>query len=72
MDRLRFRHTILAAVLLLCVAFAAGCSLSGGEKPDEKAPMSETQEEKIRIGISFDSFVIERWLRDRDVFVETL
>ena len=29
------------------------------------------EEEKIQIGMSFDSFVIERWLRDRDVFVST-
>ncbi len=27
------------------------------------------EEEKIQIGMSFDSFVIERWQRDRDVFV---
>ena len=29
------------------------------------------QEEDIQIGLSFDSFVIERWMRDRDVFVST-
>lgn len=28
-------------------------------------------EEKIQIGLSFDSFVIERWQRDRDIFVST-
>ena len=27
------------------------------------------EEERIQIGMSFDSFVIERWQRDRDVFV---
>lgn len=27
------------------------------------------EDEKIQIGMSFDSFVIERWQRDRDVFV---
>ena len=32
---------------------------------------SETQEEGIKIGMSFDSFVIERWQKDRDVFVST-
>ncbi len=31
----------------------------------------ETQEEEIKIGMSFDSFVIERWQKDRDVFVST-
>ncbi|MBP5607453.1 MAG: substrate-binding domain-containing protein [Lachnospiraceae bacterium] len=29
------------------------------------------QEDKLSIGMSFDSFVIERWQRDRDVFVQT-
>jgi D-xylose transport system substrate-binding protein len=28
-------------------------------------------EKKIQIGLSFDSFVIERWQRDREVFVST-
>lgn len=50
------------AVLLLLTA--AGCTKaeSGRESEDGK-------ERKIRIGMSFDSFVIERWQRDRDVFV---
>ncbi|HHT96780.1 MAG TPA: sugar ABC transporter substrate-binding protein, partial [Clostridiales bacterium] len=29
------------------------------------------EDQKIKIGLSFDSFVIERWQRDRDVFVST-
>ena len=29
------------------------------------------EEEKLQIGFSADSFVIERWIRDRDVFVST-
>ena len=56
----------LAAVLaaLLCMA---GCS---GVK--EQADIVNGQEEdKIQIGISFDSFVVERWQRDRDVFVSS-
>lgn len=32
---------------------------------------SPKKEEKIQIGFSFDSFVIERWIRDRDVFIST-
>ena len=31
--------------------------------------IKEQEEEKIQIGMSFDSFVIERWQRDRDIFV---
>ncbi|MBO5241944.1 MAG: substrate-binding domain-containing protein [Lachnospiraceae bacterium] len=54
--------------LLLCVlslSFLIGCAAEhetdGGEK--------SSAEEGIRIGMSFDSFVIERWQKDRDVFV---
>ena len=33
-----------------------------------KEPQKEEakEEDKLQIGLSFDSFVIERWLRDRD------
>ena len=48
-------------------AASAGCS------PRKTGEEQETalQEEDIQIGLSFDSFVIERWMRDRDVFVST-
>lgn len=45
----------------------AGCGRIDIAEPKE----TDTQEEKIEIGMSFDSFVIERWQRDRDVFVST-
>jgi len=40
---------------------------------DKKEQLTQTgvNEDKIKIGLSFDSFVIERWQRDRDVFVFT-
>lgn len=39
---------------------------------EKKTPVREPeQDDTIQIGMSFDSFVIERWLRDRDVFVST-
>ena len=59
-----FMTMVLAAVL-------SGCSMPGKAPAGEKEEFSETGEEPVRIGISFDSFVIERWLRDRDVFVAT-
>lgn len=34
-------------------------------------PVKPETEEKIRIGIIFDTFVVERWQRDRDLFVAT-
>lgn len=53
---------LLLAVLLLLTAAGCGKVESGREKEDG-------EEEKIQIGMSFDSFVIERWQRDRDIFV---
>lgn len=51
---------LLAMMLLLT---------SCGEGEGGKSVNSPQEEEKIQIGMSFDSFVIERWQRDRDVFV---
>lgn len=46
------------------------CLLSGcGEHAGPQAALEEEQTDGIQIGITFDSFVIERWQRDRDVFV---
>ncbi|MBQ3911427.1 MAG: substrate-binding domain-containing protein [Lachnospiraceae bacterium] len=45
----------------------AGCK--PGEKTVEKNDGAE--DDRIEIAMSFDSFVIERWQRDRDVFVST-
>lgn len=47
------------------------CLLSGCEKQPETEEVEEEQEDKIQIGFSFDSFLIERWERDRDIFVTT-
>ncbi len=53
---------LLLLVCLLVTLFGCGrVEESGGEDVGE--------EKKIQIGMSFDSFVIERWQRDRDVFV---
>ncbi|MGN1024350.1 MAG: substrate-binding domain-containing protein [Lachnospiraceae bacterium] len=58
----------LGAALLLTALLAAGCGHTG-----ETGTASEAQTEVSgpRIGIVFDSFVIERWERDRDVFTST-
>lgn len=56
----------LAYIMCLLLLLTA---CGGGE---QKKDMTQAQEdEKIQIGMSFDSFVIERWQRDRDVFVST-
>ena len=56
----------ILAVLLVCLMLA-GCR----ERAGEQETVASEQDDKIQIGITFDSFVIERWQRDRDVFVST-
>ena len=54
--------------LLLCATLVlAGC----GQTEKKENQESPYKEDKIQIGMSFDSFIIERWQRDRDVFVST-
>lgn len=57
---------VLCLLVLLC-----GCSpdRKGEEKRTDKQTEEET--ERVQIGLSVDSFVIERWVRDRDIFVTT-
>lgn len=62
MKRLRY----VAGILLLLVCMA-GC----GRTQTESNESEEQTEDKIQIGMCFDSFIIERWQRDRDVFVST-
>lgn len=55
---------------VLAIACLSGCHGADAEiSQTEKA--QEQEEEVIKIGLSVDSFVIERWIRDRDVFVST-
>ncbi len=60
----RVRKIKWIAVICLALVFTS-CSVPGSKK---NISGTET-EEKIKIGMSFDSFVIERWQRDKDVFV---
>ena len=66
---------LVLGILVLCVGmvFLAGC---GSVQEKDSAETEETasagkEEHKIQIGLTVDSFVIERWIRDRDVFVAT-
>lgn len=53
---------------ILCLMLVlTGC----GTVESDSDNMDAKEEDKIQIGMSFDSFVIERWQRDRDVFVST-
>ncbi len=53
------------------IVFSVLLSLSGCNQKDEDTKDTDVKEHKIQIGLSFDSYVIERWTRDREVFVST-
>lgn len=57
---------------LLLILLATGVFLGGCKSyPSEDGKTEDEPEQIYQIGLSFDSFVIERWLRDRDAFVST-
>ena len=66
---------LLLGVLILCMGMIllTGCNSSSEEKKgtQEETVSEKKEEDKIQIGLTVDSFVIERWVRDRDVFVAT-
>ena len=57
----------LMILSILCVFCLTGCG-NGTEDRGEPAEKADTDGE-IQIGVAFDSFLIERWERDRDIFV---
>ena len=57
---------IIAVLLTLSFLLCAGC-----RAPEQKEFTPTTKNDTCTIGLSFDSFVIERWTRDRDIFVST-
>lgn len=59
----------LSVILCLLLTAALLVSCRGGE--EEKTRHEKKTEEQLRIGITFDTFVLERWIKDRDVFVST-
>lgn len=58
---------IVALILILVMAFncLAGCSEPSETNKDTQA----RTDDRIQIGLSIDSLVIERWARERDLFV---
>lgn len=62
----------LCIMMLWIFILAAAVSCGGcGRRSEEPQSEAAEEESKLQIGLSFDSFVIERWLRDRDMFVST-
>lgn len=56
---------LISVILVGCMLFLCSCSSIDGDSINN----ANESGDKIRIGVCFDSFVIERWQRDRDVFV---
>lgn len=73
-NKMKNRNKSWFLVLLLCVILGlCGCFSTGnrGSRTDKSEGMEAEQEDKLQIGLAVDSFVIERWIRDRDAFVAT-
>ena len=64
MKEKRQKNLVHLAIVLLLFCFLAGCS----SQEEENVVLQEKKQEGLQVGMSFDSFVIERWLRDRDQF----
>ena len=65
------KHTWGRALLILgmCACLAlTGCSAKSEASKNTDKPADK---DEIVIGMSFDSFVIERWIRDRNVFISS-
>lgn len=56
----------LAWILLIC-CLLTGCSRTEAELEGTEAG----EEKKVQIGFACDTFVLERWIRDRDIFTST-
>lgn len=74
---LNYKSNVLNKILiLLLISFTTmlgivGCANNESSTPSESDNNIEENDNTIRIGLSFDSYVIERWQRDRDIFVST-
>ena len=55
----------------MTVCLLLGCMLCGCSSKAKEAAQTQPEEDELEIGMCFDSFVIERWEKDRDVFVST-
>ncbi|MCR5788691.1 MAG: substrate-binding domain-containing protein [Lachnospiraceae bacterium] len=62
-------YIIRLLLFMISLSVLAGCGSAGSSEPEGKT--DGTDDDTIRIGITFDSFIIERWERDRDIFVSS-
>ena len=67
---IRKKRTAGSIVCILLTALFSVLAVSGCAKTEDAAAgCVEQEEQEVQIGLSFESFVIERWMRERDVFV---
>ena len=57
--------------VLMCIVLTATLLISCDTKDKYEGKEENEEEKQLKIGITFDTFVLERWTRDRDVFVST-
>lgn len=57
----------LAVILLICILGGVGVNSIQSYKEVDK----DVADTSVQIGLSVDSFIIERWQRERDIFVST-
>ena len=62
------KNIILFCILILTLLLSLTAC---GKTKEENINNENPEADKIQIGLCFDSYVIERWQRDRDVFVST-
>ena len=60
---------VKAGMIVLCILLIVMISGCNNEEPE--VVDNTNKSEKIQIGMSFDSFVIERWTRDKEIFVSS-
>ena len=62
------RKKVICLFLCICV-LGVGCGSKTSERTQDSGQQAEENNNKenqeVKIGFSFDSFVIERWIRDR-------
>lgn len=61
-------NKVVSIGLIICLVIGICCGCTSVKENDGEA---SSLEDTLSIGMSFDSFVIERWQKDRDVFVAT-
>ena len=61
------RKAVCLLLFIISAWLISGCGSRSEDK--EEALVREDSDQEIQIGVAFDSFLIERWERDRDIFV---